>query len=64
MQASKFSFVAVNIRSAVAVGTTPKMLVPTLNIQSCAVVASAIFLEAVNPGFLHKKYSKKITTTS
>jgi len=35
------------------------MLVPTLNIQSCAVVASAIFLEAVNLAYLHKQENQQ-----
>ena len=64
MQALKYSFAAVNIRSVVAAGITLKMLVRMLNIQSYVVAALAIFLEAVNLAYLHKQYSKKITTTS
>jgi hypothetical protein len=48
----------------VVVGITLKMLALTLSIQSCVVVASAIFLEMVNLAFLHKEHSKKIATPS
>jgi len=54
MQVLKYLFAAVNIKSVVAAGITLKTLVPTLNILSCVVAASAIFLEAVNLAYLHK----------
>jgi hypothetical protein len=48
----------------VVAGITLKMLALTLSIQNCAIVASTIFLEMVNPAFLHKEHSKKIATPS
>ena len=58
MPVLKFLCVAVNIRSVVAAGITPKMLVLTQNIQSCVVAALAIFLEAVKAACLRKQDNK------